>query len=199
MAACYNLKNYTIFTGIIVNRTTRPFRINIGFLINQPAGFLRDIPFEFDRLVMDDGIEFVELSGLIKLARTQNGLRSLVDFSARQMVECGRCLEEFMLPLHTEFEEIFTFHNRPLSEDEQVIPEDGNIDFEPLIRDYLLLEMPINPVCKIDCKGLCIVCGQNLNEKDCVHVTRNQNAQSSTIERNINHTYPYDEHQPSTE
>jgi len=153
-----------------VNSSRRPFRINIGFLINQPAGFLRDVPFEFDQLVMADETEFSDLRGIIQLARTQNGFRSLVDFTATQVVECGRCLEPFNLRLHTEFEEIFTFHNRPLSEDEQVIPEDGFIDFEPLIRDYLLLEMPINPVCQPDCRGLCSVCGQNLNEKECDHV-----------------------------
>ena len=168
-----------------MNSYRRPFRINIGFLINQPAGYMKDVPLEFDQLVMADETEFSDLRGIIQLARTQNGFRSLVDFTATQVVECGRCLETFNLRLHTEFEEIFTFHNRPLSEDEQVIPEDGFIDFEPLIRDYLLLEMPINPVCQPDCRGLCNVCGQNLNEEECVHVVVKN---ASTAEPH-NHSY----------
>ncbi len=152
-----------------MNYSRKPLRINIGFLINQPAGYLKEIPFEFDQLPIDENQMFIDPKGVVKLARTQNGLRSLIDFTAQLKVECGRCLEPFMLPLTTHFEEIFTFHNRPLSEDEQVIPEDGNIDLELLVRDYLLLEVPINPVCSPDCRGLCSICGENLNHIDCGH------------------------------
>jgi len=41
------------------------------------------------------------------------------------------------------------------------------IDLDPLVREQLLLALPRYPVCKDACKGLCPVCGQNLNEKDC--------------------------------
>ena len=167
--ACYNLANPTNFTGIIVNPNHRPFRINIVFLINQPVGTLREIPFEYESYIIEKEFPFKDLHGVISLARTHNGIRSLVDFYANTKVECGRCLEPFKQDLHTEFEEIFTFENRPLSEDEEIIPEDGNIDFEPLTREYLMLGIPYNPVCRPDCKGLCIICGQNLNEKDCGH------------------------------
>jgi uncharacterized protein len=169
MSACYNLKNYTIFTGFIVNHPRRPLRINIGFLINQPAGFQREIPFELAELPIDENARLDVPKGLIRIARTQNGVRALIEFSAEINAECGRCLETFHLPLSTHFEEIFTFPNRPLSEDEQIIPEDGNIDFEPLVRDYLLLEVPINPVCTPGCRGLCVTCGENRNMVDCGH------------------------------
>jgi uncharacterized protein len=49
------------------------------------------------------------------------------------------------------------------------MPDDAHIDLEPLIREYALLEVPINPLCKPDCKGLCITCGENRNEVDCGH------------------------------
>jgi len=167
--ACYNLSNPIYFTGIIVNPSSRLFRINIGFLINQPVGTLREIPLELENYTLEQEFPVEDLHGMISLARTQNGIRSLVDIYYKTDAECGRCLESFKQELHTEFEEIFTFENRPLSEEEQVIPEDGNIDFEPLIREYLMLEMPYNPICQPDCNGLCSVCGQNLNEKDCGH------------------------------
>ncbi len=152
-----------------MNFNRRPFRINIGFLINQPVGTLREIPIESDRYILENEFPVEDLRGVISLARTHNGIRSLSDIHALADSECGRCLEPFRQVLHTEFEENFTFDNRPLSEEEQFIPEDGNIDFEPLIREYLMLEMPYKPVCRPDCKGLCAVCGQNLNEKDCGH------------------------------
>ena len=52
---------------------------------------------------------------------------------------------------------------------EQLLPADGSIDLTPIIRDYAILDIPISQVCKLDCKGLCPICGANLNEEDCGH------------------------------
>jgi uncharacterized protein len=41
------------------------------------------------------------------------------------------------------------------------------IDLDPILREQLLLALPMNVVCKDSCEGLCAVCGQNLNEKKC--------------------------------
>jgi uncharacterized protein len=153
-----------------VNKLGRTFRINVGFLINQPIGYNRDIPFELDQYTFDESFSVRDLNGNLSISRTQSGLRVQGDFTALTTTECGRCLEDFELTLDSHFEEIFTYETNPLSEDELIIPEDGNIDFEPYIHDYLLLEMPINPVCKPDCLGLCDICGENRNLRDCGHV-----------------------------
>jgi uncharacterized protein len=50
-----------------------------------------------------------------------------------------------------------------------LVPDDAHIDLAPLFREFALLEIPLKPLCREDCKGLCIECGQNLNEKDCGH------------------------------
>ncbi|MCI0571388.1 MAG: DUF177 domain-containing protein [Myxococcaceae bacterium] len=42
-----------------------------------------------------------------------------------------------------------------------------NIDLDPIVREQVLLALPMNAVCREDCKGLCGVCGQNLNEAQC--------------------------------
>lgn len=41
------------------------------------------------------------------------------------------------------------------------------IDLDPIIREQVLLALPVSVLCREDCKGLCTVCGQDLNEKDC--------------------------------
>ena len=41
------------------------------------------------------------------------------------------------------------------------------IDLDPLVREQLVLSLPAYPVCREDCKGLCPVCGANLNEREC--------------------------------
>lgn len=152
-----------------MNPTGHPFRFNIGFLINQPIGYTREIPFEFKDFLLEEDLITEDLSGVLVLNRTVTGLRLDASFEAFTLSECARCLEEIRLPINTQFEEIFTFDNHPLSEDELIIPEDGNVDFAPYIRDYLFLEIPIRPLCKPDCLGLCDVCGENLNLQNCGH------------------------------
>ncbi len=49
-------------------------------------------------------------------------------------------------------------------------PFDGKtIDLDPVVREQVLLALPVSVVCREDCKGLCSTCGQDLNEKDCGH------------------------------
>ena len=80
-----------------------------------------------------------------------------------------RCLTDFEQPLRTHFEELYAFDKRSITESGLLLPEDANIDLEPVIREYLLIEMPISPVCRTDCRGLCPVCGVNLNEEITEH------------------------------
>ncbi len=152
-----------------MNQFRRPFRINVGLFINQHIGYIRQFPFEFSEITLLNDFVLDNLTGLTTFDRTQQGLRLQGHFEASTRVICGRCLELFKLPLVTEFEELYTLPNHPLSENEQLIPEDCFIDLEPLINDYLALEIPINPICKISCKGLCNVCGRNLNIGVCDH------------------------------
>ncbi len=49
-------------------------------------------------------------------------------------------------------------------------PFDGKtIDLDPVVREQVLLALPVSVVCREDCRGLCPTCGQNLNEQDCGH------------------------------
>lgn len=68
-----------------------------------------------------------------------------------------------------EFTELYAFTKKSVSASELLVPDDAQIDFAPLIREYALLEIPIKPLHDPDCKGLGIECGQDLNIKDCGH------------------------------
>ena len=152
-----------------MNQPRHPFRINVGFLFNQPIGYTREIPFEFPVVTFANEVQFTDFNGTAVFNRTQPGLLLAGSFKAKTRVTCGRCLEDFDLPIQTDFEEIYTYPGYPLSENETFIPENGTLDLEELIGDFLLLEIPINPICKEDCKGLCDTCGQNLNLESCEH------------------------------
>jgi uncharacterized protein len=80
-----------------------------------------------------------------------------------------RCLTEFQFPLKCEFSDLYAFDDSSTSESGLILPEDGNIDLAEVIREYLLLEIDIKPICKPNCKGLCPFCGEDLNVTTCEH------------------------------
>ena len=146
-----------------------PFRLNVGFLINQPVGSSRDFLFEVPQYRLDPELQLSELSGTAKVTRTAQGLLVQVVMHATLLSECVRCLTDFQLPLAIDFTELYAFSQKSATESELILPEDAHINLRPLIREYMLLDIPIKPLCKLDCKGLCPICGENLNEGSCNH------------------------------
>ena len=147
----------------------RPFRINVGFIIHEEVGAHYEFPFEFQKIRLSDDLEMQNFKGLVEIGRTPQGLLVQGKFSGEIMLECVRCLEEFSQPLLWNLTELFAFNEKSVSDSGLTIPDDAQIDLESLIREYALLEVPINPLHDPDCKGLCPVCGQDLNIADCGH------------------------------
>ena len=143
-------------------------RINVGFIINATVGFNRDFPFEFDKY-HDDDLDLRQVDGNINIGRTPQGLIVMASFQGITTLECVKCLSNFEQPIRWEFTELYSFKEENITESGLLVPEDAQIDFRELFREYALLEYPILPVCKDTCKGLCLECGQNLNLADCGH------------------------------
>lgn len=168
---CYNMRvllypNQTINS---VNLPRHALRINVGFLLNANLGYSRDIHFEFPRIRLEDDLELTQFSGTVRVSRTPQGILVQSVFKGETLAECVRCLTEFPLNLHAEFSDLYAFNEASTTESDLILREDANIDLEALAREYLVLEMPISPLCKPDCKGLCAVCGENLNLTTCEH------------------------------
>ena len=152
-----------------MNSSLNPFQINIGFLINHPIGYSRTLPFDIDQVEVSEGIVVNNVLGNVELSRMQDGIRVQASFSGEIENECGRCLNQFVDTIHSDFEEIFLFPYMEVSEEESKIPENGDIDIEQLFNDFMIMGIPISPICKPDCKGLCDICGQDLNQALCEH------------------------------
>jgi uncharacterized protein len=127
------------------------------------------------------------------LRKVSGGVLLEGKFTSRVVAECKRCLTEAKLELPVSFtlnlvpeslargedvldEEELEEKDRGHGEnggsfllddaDEEVF--DGKvIDLEPIVREQVLLALPMSAVCREDCRGLCTKCGQNLNEKEC--------------------------------
>jgi len=146
-----------------------PFRINVGFIVHEEVGYSHEIPFELDKAVLGDDLELINFDGVVKIDRTPQGLVVQGTFSGDTTLECVRCLKEFEFRLKWELTELYAFSKKTVSESGLILPDSAQLELAPLLREYALLELPIKPLCKPDCKGLCVECGQDLNEKDCGH------------------------------
>ena len=111
-----------------------------------------------------------KISCTVRASKVQQGILATVDCSCEIDLECMRCLEMFHTQLQSHFEELFYFHYLRENQDAELfLPESGYMDLQDLVRDYLVMEIPYAPICKPDCKGLCPICGKNLNLGPCDH------------------------------
>ena len=143
--------------------------LNVGFIVHQTIGYNRDFPFETPFIHLTPDLDLKDLLGTARVTRTAQGLLLQVKLQANTQAECVRCLNEFSQALKIDFTELYAFTRDSMTESGLLLPETGKIDLAPIIREEMLLAFPISPLCNPDCKGLCPICGENLNEVQCSH------------------------------
>ncbi|NPA06238.1 MAG: DUF177 domain-containing protein [Chloroflexi bacterium] len=146
-----------------------PFRLNVGFIAAQDIGYQRIFDIDVASTRLDD-LELHQVRGEASATRTPQGILVHVRLHATTPQVCVRCLRPFEQPLDIEFEELYAFE--PEAEAEQRYPSSGLIDLGPLVREHMILAIPLKPLCHSECKGLCPVCGADLNQGPCEHQTR---------------------------
>ncbi len=93
---------------------------------------------------------------------------------------CNRCMEDALVVLEQNFDEFEPYPRSNETEPEGSIHTDflergviemergvPFLDLEALLWEEFALALPVKPLCRPDCKGLCPACGKNLNEGDC--------------------------------
>jgi len=149
------------------SKAQSPFRVNLHELPRR-AGEMRPYQLQFEvqeaigtpMLSIRAG-EPIDIK--FKAEAVSDGVLISGRVVSRAKGECGRCLDEIDRVVDEEFRELFLYESRKSdNEDEdELFAMDGDIaDIETAIRDAVVLTMPINPLCKGDCKGLCSECGE---------------------------------------
>ncbi len=152
-----------------MNTPRHPFRLNLGFLLPQDIGSHHDFPFEFEHLEFDESLSLDHFDGNLIVSRTPQGLLLQGNFSADTELQCVRCLKNYTHRLSWEMTELYVFKRENVDEDNHQLPFNAEIDIEEFVREDAQLDIPINPVCREDCQGLCQICGADLNLGDCGH------------------------------
>lgn len=86
--------------------------------------------------------------------------------------ECSRCLDPIASTFEADFQELFVYDDTRSggnADDDELRLEGDLIDLEPVLRDAVLLALPLSPLCRDDCRGLCAGCGERLDDLPADH------------------------------
>ncbi|MFN2299944.1 MAG: YceD family protein, partial [Anaerolineales bacterium] len=136
---------------------------------SQSAGYGREFDFQEPKLSVGGDIMVEEFTGRMRLTRTPQGIVAKGSFSAKIPAECARCLQPFASPINIQLEDLFIYPPQNATDPLLAVAEDAHLNLEPLLREYILINQPTRLLCREDCKGLCPVCGNDLNEGPCDH------------------------------
>ena len=149
-------------------------RYNVAQLLREPIGSTRS----FDLYEAFSGAErFADhVNGSIRLLRTHQGVLASADVRVDATLTCGRCLIEYPLDLTLSIEEEFfpiieiNTGRRlavPLGAEGTQIDATHTLNLTEVLRQYVITDSPMKPICQPDCGGLCPQCGANLNHQEC--------------------------------
>jgi uncharacterized protein len=100
----------------------------------------------------------------VELESVSEGVLATGTVTAPWSSECRRCLARVAGEAHGAYQELFEVDAR---EGETYPLRHEHMDLEPLARETLLLELPLAPLCRPECRGLCPTCGVDRNETEC--------------------------------
>lgn len=128
---------------------------------------VKQIP--LDGLVLEENLapsyydletDIVKFSSPIKIraviSKITNAVTADLSLKASMQMDCSRCLNKFEVNFEKKLRLTYS-----------VDKSESVIDLSPDIREAIIFDYPIKPLCSPDCKGLCLKCGKNLNEGVC--------------------------------
>jgi len=120
-----------------------------------------------------------KITGDVTFTNTGSSIVARGKFGTVVELTCSRCVNLYRMTVKAPIEEGFPLVCRgpetPPGADEEDLPEDEKdplfvdnvFDLEELLRQQIVIAVPIKPLCSEECKGLCPNCGKNLNEEPC--------------------------------
>jgi uncharacterized protein len=112
----------------------------------------------------------------VQLEGVAEGVLVTATVTAPLVGECARCLEPFTSATRVRFQELFTTEPEEATDSGQedgaesyLLDESGLLDLEPALRDAVVLDLPLSPLCEASCQGLCVECGVRLADAEPGH------------------------------
>src|SRR5579859_7349038 len=121
--------------------------------------------------------EGAELVLDVQLEDVSEGVLVTAEVTAPLAGECARCLDEFTSSTQVRFQELYVAPSAGTAgadpadgtSDDGYLLDGDRLDLEPALRDALVLDLPLSPLCDADCQGLCSTCGVRLADAEPDH------------------------------
>ena len=150
---------------------------NVSQLVRETSGSTREHEVE-DRVTFRG--DLIEVSGSVRFVRTDKGVWVTALLNTQVESDCGRCLDPYVQTVDIKVDEEAIPRLDPITghriaddldpEENLVIDEENILDLTATARQYISLGLPISPLCRTDCAGLCAGCGVNRNHEPCTCV-----------------------------
>jgi uncharacterized protein len=149
--------------------------INVSQLLKASIGSTREFSLDDPMAILEEGPE-KQVTGKISLIKTHRGILAKGTVETVVPLECSRCLKTFKNKLTVNVEEEYfpsldinsgTPVEMPDEPEGFTIDEHHILDLREAIRQNALIAIPMKPLCREDCAGLCPVCGKDLNKGKC--------------------------------
>jgi uncharacterized protein len=146
------------------------FKVPVDKIIDRPGEY-RDIELQAELSGVSTALAVLQddpIDAQLRAESVVEGILVTGKVHGLARFNCARCLKELEGDVDLEVCEMFVApgHEAPPEEDSYKI--DGlEMNLAPMLRDAVALALPLNPICKMDCAGLCAHCGKDLNEGPC--------------------------------
>lgn len=143
-----------------------PLVVNVVELLRRP-GSSKDVDAtvavdDFD--FRDDRVLSTPIVVHLRLESLSNGITVSGNATGEWAGECRRCLKPVAKPLRADIDELYQL---VLEDPDAYAIDHDQVSLLPMLRESLLLALPLAPLCREDCPGLCATCGADLAEGPC--------------------------------
>jgi len=154
-------------SSALTKLASRVLRLNVGFLLKEGIGYSREFPFDEPVVAVAEDLTVSNLYGAVSFTRTPQGLYAQGLLRATVPATCARCLTDIAQPVSSRLGELYHYPPESAPPDSLILDDDHHLDLTPVVREEFILAIPLQPLCRPDCKGLCPQCGANWNEGPC--------------------------------
>jgi len=150
---------------------------NVAQLLQAPVGESRSYRLNENEPTLAEELGLLSpIIGSLKLTRTTHGILAEAHYSVQVEQECGRCLDPARSTIESDLREEFLPSLNIVTGLPEIIPADPDeprvgpnhvLDLTESIRQDIVVQQPLQPLCRPDCPGLCVDCGSELATGAC--------------------------------
>ncbi len=145
---------------------------NVAHLLKEPVGTNRDYAV-YSTLESPEETSGSVVQGEARLARVNQGILVNASLMVSAACLCSRCLQDFNTLLELRLSEVYIptvdintgadLHAKEEAAPFFLLNDHHELDITEAVRQSVIVALPMKPLCKEDCAGLCTYCGMNLN------------------------------------